>query len=326
MTRVDVLLAGSGKMARNIGLHLLERGLDVAWVSRNDQRLAALEASMWPRSRKFSGKARFALADDAPAGRVLLESVEELEASKRAIFALAPKADELILSNSSSILPLALHDRAAGLHFFYPVGETRLAEAILPTGYRDRVTLEGFAQVAGLQLLVQDERSAFITTRLLLPLQAAAFRCLAAGCAPREVDQASESDLLPIGILTLMDAIGLDVLAAATARFQARCLPDEAAVLDPLVHGLQRLVGLGKLGRKNRDGLLMGAPLPWSERSASVEDGLARQMSTACAAALQRGLIDAADLNRVLADVWGATRRYPGLEDALGPTGQCVPL
>lgn len=325
---MDVLLAGSGKMGRNIGLHLLERGLDVAWVSRSEARLAALQTSMRPRSRNFTGKASFVLPENAPPAGVLLESVEEDLESKRALLALAPLADELVLSNSSSMLPSTLHPRAAGLHFFYPVGEVRLAEAILPAGYADRVAIERFAEAAGLQLLVQDERSAFITTRLLLPLQAAAFRCLAAGCAPGDVDTASESDLLPVGVLTLMDAIGLDVLAGATAQFEARCAPDEAAVLTPLVDGLKLLVGLGKLGRKNRDGLLIGAPLPWPRTSAPVEEGLAGRISTACVAALDRGLIDAADLNRVLANVWGATRIFPGPGDQRsGPVpGVKVPL
>lgn len=320
-----ILVAGSGKLARGIGLHLAAVGLDVCWVSRDAERLAALEATMRRRAREFPGRVSFATPEAAPAADVLWESIEEDPAAKAELLGRLAARAALVLSNSSSILPSDLHPRAAGLHVFHPVGEVRLAEAILPAGYPDRAALEAFATRAALDLLVEDERSAFVATRILLPLQAEAFRCLAAGVTPARLDVASESALLPVGILTLMDAIGLDVLAAATAAYQRRMSPEHAAAVAPLVEGLALLVAQGKRGRKNRDGILVGAPLPWPETGASPPPGLSALVADGCRAARDRGLATTEALDRVLAEVWGASARLEAFE-ADGSPCAAVPL
>lgn len=308
-----MLLAGTGRLGRALGLHLLGQGLDLTWISRDSERLAAFAASMGRRVRALPGRARFASPSEAPEAEVLWETIEEDLAAKRTLLGeLAPRA-ALVLSNSSSLLPRELHPRALGLHVFQPVGEVRLAEAV----GRDPA-LDAFAARAGFELLHEDEASAFLANRLLLPLQVAAFAALRAGADPAAIDAASAPALAGLGVLSLMDAVGLDVLAAAAAAYRARMAPDDAEAAAPLVEGLAALVAAGKRGRKNRDGLLLGGPLPWAPTGASPPP-LAGLVDAACREALARGLLPAEALDRLLREVWGARAPFDRAGPGRGP-------
>jgi hypothetical protein len=70
-----------------------------------------------------------------------------------------------------------------------------------------------------------------------------------------------------------------------------------------LLETLRELVAAGKRGKKNRDGFLLGTPLPWAPGSPSRETAgeLARDFRAlavnTCARAAASGDIDAAGLN-----------------------------
>lgn len=332
MTSRHVAVAGTGRMGRDIGLWCLGHGFDVTWLSRDAGRLEAFRGRLARDLRRLAdadtppGKAAFGTVD-APAfaaePEVLVETTVEDAAVKRALLAtlepaLGPRT--LIVSNSSSLLPSALHPRCLGAHFFYPIALTGLAEAVVPAGTppdsRDRL----HAWLAALQLtvLAQDERTAFAVNRLLLPLQNECFRLLARGVDPEVVEQATEA-VLGTGLLAFMDAVGLDVTAAAVAAYRGRMEPGVAADFAPLAEGLDRLLAGGKQGRKNGDGLRCGASLPWTPRAgaeeASLRDTLAALFRRTCRRAIMAGEVDIAGLNVALSALFGLEYR-PDLNPA----------
>ena len=320
-----ILIVGSGKMARNVGLFLAGRGYATSWVSRDAARLGALESWARKRLRRFtplgSGPeaATFHRAGDSglPAADVVIEAVDEQAASKRQALAALPaalRAEALLVSLSSSILPGEIDAACAGLHVFYPVELTRLVELIVPAGYpaERHQRLRALADDLGLDAVEQDERSAFAVNQLLLPLQAECLRALADGCSPAELDQDTISALLPVGQLTLLDAVGLDVVLPAVRNYLGRMPAEQASDLMPLVTGLAELVELGKRGSKNGDGLCAGKALPWPVvpgRRLGPELGR-RLFLNGCARALDRGMLDRGALDRALAAVFGASNGF----------------
>jgi 3-hydroxyacyl-CoA dehydrogenase len=164
-----------------------------------------------------------------------------------------------------------------------------------------------------LHAIVQSPANAFAVNRLLLPLQAEAVRALRAGWPAAVVDGASATPLAPYGQLALMDAVGLDVIAAAVANYRRRLPPGEARDYTELGETLESLLASGKRGKKNRNGFLSGSPLPWAvcapspgETAELAYDFRALAAST-CTRAIESGDIDAENLDLAFSSLFAAT-------------------
>jgi len=264
-------------MARNIGLYFLRMGRDVAFWDRDRAWLDKLERRIGKDLKRLrsmdedakQGSASFFGPDHGsmPAVDVLIETVEESLGQKRnAIASLRAHLREggIILTNSSSILPDEIGPGVAGAHFFHPVDLTGFVEAVIPADEQGTKggTLE-FLQAAGFDVIEQHEQNAFAINRLMLPVQNECMLALRRGVPPAIVDKASVSDTIPVGVLSMMDSIGLDTVCSAAGRYVGRMPEDEASDYDALRLGLDQLVAMGKMGVKNRNGLLRGEPLPW---------------------------------------------------------------
>lgn len=284
--RGTVLVLGSGKMARDVGGFLMERGhRRLSWISRDEERLAALQRQISRRRRRLARtdpdleaelNVTFHLPGDSalPAPDAVVECINEsLQQKREALAGIQPllKAQTLVASTSSSILPWEILPRCVGLHFFYPLQLTGLVEVIAPPEHPGLKRALAWMGELDLQVMLQDESSAFAANRLLLPCQAECFRLLRQGCDAKQVDAASRSRLLPMGLLSGIDAIGVDVVHAAVGNYLGRLPDDEARDYRPLQEGLDELLALGKQGTKNKDGLLRGAPLPWSAEGAQPD-------------------------------------------------------
>lgn len=335
--RPSLLIAGSGKMARNVGMFFFERGWPVAWVSHSCEQLAKLENEATRRAKRMarlfgepaSRRQRPRNAGETPAlptfaasfhtysslpssaPQIILETTRESLGAKGEVFrGLEPliTKDTLLLTNSSSFLPREIHADCLGLHFFYPVELTGIAELICTDSrlHAKKERLLSLLRENGFAVLEQDADSAFLANRLLLPLQAECLRALTNGWPPAMVEKASKSKVLPVGQLALMDSIGLDVLAAAVRAYQGRMTPEKGRGYEKFASSLEELLAIGKLGGKNRDGFLLGAPLPWPSRLVSdreYEDlaaTLPRLFIHGCRQALESGQINRQDLNRLL--------------------------
>jgi 3-hydroxybutyryl-CoA dehydrogenase len=315
-----ILIAGSGKMARNIGLFFMRHGHEVTWTSRHvaectPEFSASLRRDLRRLARSFPGinaevpQLRSARDSDIPSPHILVESTEESLAAKREMLGQLDHViseDTLVLSNSSSLLPSQIHPRCLGVHFFYPVELSSIAELIVHSNVRESEiqTVSRLLDQAGIATIKQTEHNAFAVNRLLLPIQAECFRALMEGHLPQDVDQASKSYLLPVGQLSLIDSVGMDIIHASVCNYQARMTPDQAGAFAPLAQGLEVLRSAGKLGKKNRNGLLVGATPPWEMlRSGDVEllsNKLLYLFINSCYHFLRTAQVTAPELNMIL--------------------------
>lgn len=334
--RPHLLVAGSGKTGRDCGLYFLARGWRVTWLSRDRERRERLARRIERELRRLeqidpgqgcAGAAAVFLLDPAIdlcalKPDLFLEAVAEDVALKREVFArVAPQlaSETPLATNSSSILPEQIHPACLGAHCFYPLGLTRLVEAVIPPGAQG----DGVARLlrllrgVGLRTIVQTPSQAFAVNRLLLPMQAAALRALRDGWPAALVDGASATPLMPVGQLALMDAVGLDTIAAAAGNYLGRLPPEEAQGCADLPRALRELLAAGKLGRKNRDGLLSGAPLPWPARQRTRDEeqalgrGFAALADATCARAVESGAIGRDDLKLALSSLFGTAVAPP---------------
>jgi 3-hydroxyacyl-CoA dehydrogenase len=339
--REKVIIAGSGKMARDVGMFFLGRGHDVAWLSRDAARLDSLAAWVRKRIARLAGivpcwspgePGFFVVGDPAiPDADVFIESINEELEEKRALLAALDRVippGAMRLTGSSSILPDAIHPACAGLHFFYPVELTGLVEAVFPDDYHgpDRERVIALLRRSELEHIEEAPAAAFSVNRLLLPVQNECFRALAAGVPAPEVDRASVSPVLPLGQLVLMDSIGLDVVYPAVKNFTMRVSPDLALQYAPLVDGLRSCLEMGKRGHKNHDGLMLGAPLPWcghvacdEETRRNLGEMLQALFVNTCFHAVEHRLLSPRDLELALCSLFGWDRP---LEDAWEPLGR----
>lgn len=271
----NVHLIGTGKMARDVGLYFLSKGFACTWLSRSEARLGEVAPIVAKKAKRMAGllgdpsmaeRTAFLLLGVRPSSApdVVFETTVEDVAIKRAVFDAVRRFcrdDTLRLTNSSAILPDALGHGVMGMHVFFPVSLTTFAELVFPHNVdaRKRARLISLSQAVGLDTVAQSPKNAFWVNRLTLPLMAEVIRGIQAGVALDDIDDASTSSLLPQGQVSIMDAIGYDVLDTATAQYRARMPQPEADDLTALSHALARLVRAGYLGKKNRRPLLGGA-------------------------------------------------------------------
>jgi 3-hydroxyacyl-CoA dehydrogenase len=322
---MNLAIAGTGAMARDIGAFLLGRGWGLTFLSRDADRLQSFQARMARDVRRIARdhgtvvEPAFGLVGGPDVARLLasvsglLETIEERAESKKALFeTLVPHLSPIawILSNSSSYLPWSLHPGCLGSHFFRPVSLTGFLEVVVPAG-ADHVRVSRLCSLwreAGLHVILQDESSAFAVNRLLLPVQTECLAMLLAGASPEAVDGES-ARALGVGLLGMMDAIGLETVANAVEAYRSRMEPAEAATLEPLARGLSELLSMGKRGRPNGDGLLVGEPLPWAGGAGTVASDTATRLRTifhaTCRDFTGRGFIESADLRLVLDSLFG---------------------
>jgi 3-hydroxyacyl-CoA dehydrogenase/enoyl-CoA hydratase/3-hydroxybutyryl-CoA epimerase len=328
-----ILVAGAGKMGRDVGLRFLRSGLDVTWVERSPDRSAAFEKRLGKDIRRaveegeILGRASV-LVPGTPVEPfdALYEAVDEDLDAKRAVVAewaghLVP--DGLILSNTSSILPSEIDPRCVGLHAFYPTALTGFCEVVVPADCpaQRRRAVVALAARLGLRPIVQDQTHAFAVNRLMLPVQDWALRAVVAGIDPAAVDAAAAHAWPSWEPLGMMDAIGLDTVAASVGRYRFRMNAEESAAFVVLEEGLGILVAAGKTGAKAHDGIRTGGALPWPSLGRIPPDlgaDLEALFRNACARALAFRDIPAGGLALALSGLFGVPYR-PADRDLLTP-------
>jgi 3-hydroxybutyryl-CoA dehydrogenase len=160
-----------------------------------------------------------------------------------------------ILATNTSSLPVtriaaatSRPDRVVGLHFFNPAPVMRLVE-VVGTVLTDPAEL---AERCGKTPVVVGDRAGFVANALLFGYLNAAAIAAETGQAPiADIDAAMVAACgLPMGPLTLLDLIGLDVSldVLETLYDETR---DQRYAAAPL---LRRLVMAGRLGRKSGAG------------------------------------------------------------------------
>ncbi|MEE2030976.1 3-hydroxybutyryl-CoA dehydrogenase [Rhodococcus chondri] len=195
---------------------------------------------------------------------LVIEAAPEVESIKTDIFA---KLDAVvkpsgILATNTSSLPVIKMAQATnrpgqvvGVHFFNPVPVMPLVEVISALTTDDAAANEVYDYVKstlGKTAVRAGDRAGFIVNALLIPYLCDAVRMLESGYATKEdIDDAMKGGCgYPMGPLTLLDTVGLDIaLNAAQALYDEFAQPNYA---PPAL--LRRMVDAGRLGRKTGEG------------------------------------------------------------------------
>ncbi|MBC7790250.1 MAG: fatty acid oxidation complex subunit alpha FadJ [Anaerolineae bacterium] len=191
---------------------------------------------------------------------MVIEAVFEDLATKHTVLREAEqhlRPDAVYASNTSSIpiadiAAAARHpERVLGMHFFSPVHKMPLLEVVVTssTGQAATVKAVAYGKKLGKHVIVVNDGPGFYTTRILSAFMNEAGKLIDEGAAIDELDKALTSFGFPVGPVTLMDEVGIDVggkigpiLAQA---FGARMAPADS---------FRRVVEAGRTGRKGKKG------------------------------------------------------------------------
>jgi 3-hydroxyacyl-CoA dehydrogenase/enoyl-CoA hydratase/3-hydroxybutyryl-CoA epimerase len=266
---------GAGLMGAGVAQVLAGRGLQVTLKDRDMASLARgmkycgdRFAELVARRRSTESDRRQGMARIHPTVEYeplrgldfVVEAVFEDTAVKRQVIqeveAVAPES--LIFASNTSTIPIAelaaasrRPQQVVGMHFFSPVHKMPLVEVIRHPGTKDEVvaTTVALGRTMGKTVIVVGDGPGFFTSRVLAPYLNEAIWCLLDGARIEEVDGALKGWGWPVGALTLLDEVGLDVGYHAGKVLLER-LGDR---LDPPA-AYQRLIDDGRLGRKAKKG------------------------------------------------------------------------
>ncbi|MGL5343118.1 MAG: fatty acid oxidation complex subunit alpha FadJ [Plesiomonas sp.] len=168
---------------------------------------------------------------------------------------------ETIFASNTSSLPIhqiAAHaqrpENVIGLHYFSPVDKMPLVEVIPHAGTSAETiaTTVAFAKMQGKTPIVVADKAGFYVNRILAPYMNEAARCLLAGEAIEHIDAALLDFGFPVGPITLLDEVGIDV-GAKIAPILERELGERFAAPEAFA----ALLGDDRKGRKNGRGFYL---------------------------------------------------------------------
>ncbi|CAN5613418.1 fatty acid oxidation complex subunit alpha FadJ [soil metagenome] len=172
----------------------------------------------------------------------------------------ALRADAIFATNTSTI-PIARiaeaaerPERVLGMHFFSPVHKMPLIEVITAPGTSPEsvATAVAYGKKLGKTVIVVNDGPGFYVNRILFPYINEAGRLLEQGASVEAIDNALLAFGFPVGPMTLLDEVGMDIGAKAAGvmheAFGERFAP--AAAID-------RLVAAGRYGRKAKKGFYL---------------------------------------------------------------------
>ena len=194
---------------------------------------------------------------------LVIEAVfEDLELKRRVLAEVeAATGEDCVFASNTSSLPIGdiardsrRPSRVLGMHFFSPVEKMPLLEVIVTpqTDAWATATAVQFGRRMGKHVIVVRDGPGFYTSRALAPYMNEAARLVEEGAAIEEVDRAMVAFGFPVGPITLLDEVGIDVGAKVSKilhhAFGARMAPPES---------MARVIEDGRLGRKNKRGFYL---------------------------------------------------------------------
>ncbi|HEX9730322.1 MAG TPA: 3-hydroxyacyl-CoA dehydrogenase NAD-binding domain-containing protein [Gemmatimonadales bacterium] len=245
---------------------------------------------------------------------LVIEAVPEDLDIKREVFRLIEGrvAPDAIIASNTSTIPIERiatvtehSERVLGMHFFSPVEKMPLLEVIVTDRTAPWATVSAveFGRRMGKTVVVVRDHPGFWVNRILAPYLNESGRLIGEGVPIDQIDRVMKAFGFPVGPLTLIDEIGLDVGHKAShvlvGAFGDRMRPAD---------GLAALVADGRLGRKNGRGFYryegskrrgvdhsvyaaFGASTPAEVADGEVERRLVYPMLNEAARALDDGVV-----------------------------------
>jgi len=165
---------------------------------------------------------------------------------------------EAIFASNTSTIPIARlasvsgrPQQVIGMHFFSPVPKMPLLEVIVTpqTSRAVTTTVVGYGKALGKTVIVVNDAPGFFANRILAPYINEAGILLDEGVAIDAIDRALVEFGFPVGPITLIDEVGLDIAGKSGAimleAFGSRMAPSQS---------LTRVVAAGRTGRKGKKG------------------------------------------------------------------------
>jgi len=194
---------------------------------------------------------------------LVVEAVFEDEAVKHEVLQEVERhvRDDCVIATNTSTIPiqrlgtvLERPDRFLGMHFFSPVEKMPLLEVIVTeaTAGWAAATAVALGRRMGKTVIVVRDTPGFWVNRILGPYLIEAGRLMQEGVTIPTIDRCMTRFGFPVGPVTLLDEVGLDVARKASSvlfeAFGDRMQPTE---------GLSRLIEDGRLGRKSGRGFFI---------------------------------------------------------------------
>lgn len=273
-------MLGAGLMGAGIATVLADKGVSVRLKDRSEEAIGrALDHSgahfrkakkrkiygqegLQERLQRLSGGTTYdgfgqaevvieAVFEDLDLKRTLLAEVEERSGGK-AIFA----------TNTSS-LPISdiaakakYPEKVVGMHFFSPVEKMPLVEVIVTPQTAPEVTASvvKLARRMGKNVIVVNDCPGFYTTRALAPYMIEALYLALEGYDLSAIDDAAAALGFPVGPITLMDEVGIDVGAKVIKIMKEHY---SHRMEFPSVDVIPEFMAEKRLGRKSNKGFYL---------------------------------------------------------------------
>ncbi len=274
VTRVGIL--GAGLMGAGVGTVLADQGYTVRLKDRDYEAIGrgldyarkvfgkARKRKVYPEAGYDERMARISGGTDyAGFGRceMVIEAVFEDLGLKQRMVDDIEKITQVggIFASNTSSLPIAdiakkaKHpERVIGMHFFSPVEKMPLVEIIVTPQTAPEVTAAtvAVARKMGKHVIVVNDCAGFYTTRALVPYMTEAIFLAVEGYALEDIDEAAMSHGFPVGPITLMDEVGIDV-GLKVMKVMKEHYSDRMQFPPDIS---QALIDEGRLGRKNNKG------------------------------------------------------------------------
>ena len=178
--------------------------------------------------------------------------LRETEASIRATAIFATNTSTIPIGQiaQASVRP----ERVIGMHFFSPVEKMPLLEVITTPDTYPQVTatVVAYGKKLGKTVIVVSDGPGFYANRILAPYINEAGILLDQGVAVDIIDKALTDFGFPVGPITLIDEVGLDV-ATKAGKIMGDAFPDR---LQP-AKSIQAVVAAGRYGRKSKKGFYL---------------------------------------------------------------------
>lgn len=258
----------AGVTATQAGVDVRLKDSDVAKVSRgvDSARAVARERLSRRRITRFEFRRQAALLSGGidwsgfQRADLVIEAVFENLEVKRAVFRDLEQhtRSSCVLASNTSTIPITQiatglvgAERIVGMHFFSPVDRMPLLEVIPGerTSGEAVATAVAFGRRMGKTVIVVRDRPGFWVNRILAPYINEGVRLASEGLDVASIDGAMTRFGFPVGPLTLVDEVGLDVGQHASQVLH-QAFGDRMAPVE----GLHRLIEGGALGRKSGAG------------------------------------------------------------------------
>lgn len=275
---VDTLaMIGAGFMGAGIAEITVKKGIDVLLKDIKQEVINDAHKQIWKSIKKkikfksitkneaeiqmnhLHGQLTY---DNFEHADIVIEAVlEEMSLKKRIIKDIEThcKDDVIIASNTSSLSLTEMADHAQkpqnviGMHYFSPVPKMPLLEIVKTDKTSEEVmgTCYDLGLKQGKTCIIVNDGPGFYVNRILAPYSNECLKMLDEGLAIEEVDRALKKKGFPVGPITLLDQVGLDIAAHVTESSRKIVAGREGfEVMDNVI----KMADDGRLGRKNKKG------------------------------------------------------------------------